>query len=190
MKQPTFLEGVAVALVLSAVSTGLMVAFEWFMPIGLLGRLLISGMGLFYILYLLSRSGQRAGRITIVAVYVLFAVGCWVLALPIALYLVIHIGLLWLVRSLYRYASVLSALADMGLTGLALAASIAAWLHAGNLFLSLWTFFLIQALYVAIPVSFQLRTGARHGTDQSIGADRFEYAQRAAETVLRKLSSI
>lgn len=190
MKQPTFLEGVAVAFALSAVVSGLMLALQWIMPLGFLSRLLISGCGLFYILYLLSRSRSRTGRITIITIYTLVAISCWVLAVPIALYLCIHILLIWLVRSLYRYSSVLAALADLGLSGLALAASIAAWLHTGNLFLSLWTFFLIQALYVAIPVSFQVGVRPGRNTDQPIEPDRFAYAQRAAETAVRKLSSI
>jgi len=36
------------------------------------------------------------------------------------MYLLVHLGLIWLIRSLYFYSSVLSALADLGLGGLGL----------------------------------------------------------------------
>ncbi len=59
--------------------------------------------------------------------------------------------MLWLIRSLYFYDSVLSALVDLGLTGVALVTAIWAWLASNNLFLAFWCFFLVQALFVLIP---------------------------------------
>jgi len=188
MKTPTFLEGVLVALVASLVGSVLFTALAPSLGSAAVLRLLISGIGLGYLLYLLRRSRERVGRITVVAVWGLAALALWLLHPPFALYLALHIGLVWLVRSLYFYASVLSALTDLGLNGLALATAIWAITHTGSLFLGVWCFFLVQALFVAIPHELGAK-GARQPSAANPD-DRFQHAHRAAEAAVRKLSSI
>ena len=67
------------------------------------------------------------------------------------LFLLLHCGFIWIVRSLYIHSGVLSAIADLALTALSLAAAVWATLQSGSLFLTIWCFFLTQALFVAIP---------------------------------------
>ena len=100
---------------------------------------------------------------------------------PLLLYLALHVGLLWLVRALYHYASVLSALADLGLNGMALAAAVWASTHTASLLLSTWCFFLVQALFVAIPRDLRDRRVAQGAP--TAPADRFQQAHRAAQGV-------
>ncbi|MEA3290863.1 MAG: hypothetical protein U9Q71_00905 [Pseudomonadota bacterium] len=144
--------------------------------------------GLVYLLYLLSRSRERVGRVTVLAAWGVAAGVIWFLAPSPALYLLLHIGLIWLVRSLYFYSSVLSVLADLGLNGLSLAMAVWAALQSGSVFLSLWSFFLVQALFVAIPPRLGPKAGERRPERDE--EDRFQHAHRAAETALRKISSI
>lgn len=187
MKAPTFLEGVGVALTASVVGSVLFTALAPVFGSATVVRALIAAIGLAYLLYLLRRSHQRVGRVTVVAGWAAaaLAIGLW--QPPLLLYLFLHITLLWLVRSLYRYASLLSALADLGLSGLGLAAAVWAAVHAGSLFLSIWSFFLVQALFVAIPPDWSGRHRTRpDGTDPD---DRFQTAYRAARAALRRLSS-
>jgi len=188
MKAPTFLEGVAVALVASLVGSVLYTALTPTFASAAVLRLLIAGIGLGYLLYLLRRSHERVGRITVVALWVLAAVVLWLLHPPLPLYLVLHIGLVWLVRSLYFYASVVSALTDLGLSSLSLAAAIWAATHTGSLFLSVWCFFLLQALFVSIPHELSGKAAQRQPVADR--DDRFQHAQRAAEAAVRKLSSV
>jgi hypothetical protein len=54
-------------------------------------------------------------------------------------------------------------------------------------FLGIWCFFLVQALFVAIPKRINRKPGAVPAGHES--ADRFQHAYRAAETAVRKLSS-
>jgi hypothetical protein len=58
--------------------------------------------------------------------------------------------------------------------------------HADSVFLGIWTFFLVQALFVAVPSA----DGRRAGSDAGPGpqSDQFQTAFRNAETALRKLS--
>ncbi len=188
MRKPTFFEGAGVALIAALAGSALYAALDAVFPGVLVMRIVVAGIGLAYLLYLLSRSDERIGRITMLAVWCLATVAIWFLVPSSALYLLLHIGLIWLIRSLYFYTGVLSALLDLGLNGLALAAAIWAALQSGSIFLSLWSFFLVQALFVAVPTSIRQRKAG--GQQQRQNEDRFQQAHRAAESALRKLSSV
>ena len=187
MKQPTFLEGVGVALALSVAGSVLYTAMETVFPGIPVLRLLIVGIGLAYVVYLLSRSPERVGRVTAAAAWLMIAGVLWFTHPPLLLYVSLHLGTLWLIRSLYFYSSALSALADLGLNGLGLAAGIWAITRTGSVLLGIWCFFLVQALFVVIPKSIQRKPGATQASHES--EDRFQHAYRVAETAVRKLSS-
>jgi hypothetical protein len=188
MKQPTFFEGVAVALVASVAGGVLYTALTSVFAGGTVLRLLVAGLGLGYVIYLFSRSRERIGRLTALGFWLIAAGAAWWLAPSLPLYLLVHLGLIWLIRSLYFYSSLLFALADLGLGGLGLAAAVWASIHTGSLFLAIWCFFLLQALFIAIPASLDSRKPLRQPAPDR--EDRFRRAHRAAETAIRKLSSI
>ena len=104
------------------------------------------------------------------------------------LYLSAHLGLIWLVRILYHQPGPLAAILDLALNVTALVAGIWAYVHAGSVFLGIWTFFLVQALFVAIPAADGRRRG--HDTDSRSPRDPFQLAYNNAESALRKLSSL
>ncbi len=187
MSRPSFLEGVLVALVASLLGSLLYAVLVPTLPGDPVLRLLITGIALGYIIYLLRHSPERVGRITVLAVWSLAVGAIWSLGPPLLLYLSLHLGLVWLIRSLYFYSSMLSALVDLGLSGLSLAATVWAASHSQSLFLSIWCLFLVQALFAVIPASMQRNGGATPAHQEH---DRFEHAHQAAETALRKLSSI
>lgn len=186
MKRPTLLEGIALALVMSIVGGVVYSALAAYLPAGPALRFLIAAMGLAYAVYLLSRSPARVGRITALAVWVAVAGVLWLAGPSMTLYALVHVGVIWLLRSLYFHSSLLSVLADLGLNGLGLAAALWAALQSGNIFLALWCFFLVQALFVAIPP----RVGRKDKETQADAQDGFERAYRAAENAVRNLSSI
>ncbi len=185
MNRPTFLEGVVVAFAASAAGSVLFTVLGAVLPGGLLLRLLIAGLGLSYVLYLLKRSRDRIGRITTLAAWVLLAAAIWFLQPPLPLYLLLHAGALWLIRSLYFYQSLLSALADLGLHALSVIAAVWAVRQTGSVLLSIWCFFLVQALFVAIP-----STMGRDKRGAGESEDRFQQAYRVAESALRNLTSV
>ena len=187
MKQPTFAEGVGVATAASLTGSILYTAMNVVLPGVPVLRLLIAAIGLAYCIYLLSRSPERVGRITAVAIWVLTASVLWFTQPPLLLYVCMHLGMIWLVRSLYFYASALSALTDLGLNGLSLAAAIWAVTRTDSVFLGIWCFFLVQALFVLIPKSVTHNSGrAQAGHDAN---DRFQHAYRVADAAVRKLSA-
>lgn len=183
IKRPSFLQGVLVALLLSFFGGAVFVTLKVLLAPGLLLRTVIALLALAYVLYLLSRSRERTGRIVCIVLWTLIATITWVLHPPLLLYVLVHAGLIWLIRSLYFHASVLAALADLGLSALSLAAAIWATSQSHSLMLALWCFFLVQALFVAIPASLRSSTA----TQETSGDEGFQRAHRCAEAALRRL---
>jgi hypothetical protein len=182
MNTAGFWRGALAALVLSAAGA---LAFKVFAPLagsGLGLKLVTLGLSAAYLLWLLARHEARVGRVASAAAWCLAA--ALLLAFDPALWtwLLVQAGLIWLLRCLYAHDSLRAALLDAGLNGLALAAAIATAAHTRSLFLSLWCFFLLQALYVLIP-----GTAARPGNSGE--HDAFEHAERAAESALRRLAT-
>jgi len=188
MKRPNFFEGVIVGVVASITASALFATLIWFFNPATVLELIVSGISFGYILYLLTRSHEKTGRIVVLTAWSVIAMLAWMLSLPLTLFIFVHVALLWLIRSLYFYSSLLSSLIDMGLTGLSLAVALWAGMHSSSLFLSIWCFFLIQALFVIIPTRMN-----KPATNQLITPDRkdaFESAYRSAEIALRQLSTL
>lgn len=191
MKRPTFLHGVGIALVLAFSGAALYAAVSPFTSsVGLL-RLIVSGLALVYIVFLLTASPVRVGRFATFVLWLVAAAAASYLAPGLPAFLLAHVLLLWLVRSLYYRSGVLPAMLDAGLSGLALAAAAWAAISTGSLFLALWCFFLVQALFVAIPerMSAPRNHGRRARGSASAVDDDFERAYRNAETAVRRLAT-
>ena len=149
-RRPTVLEGIGVALVGSIAGAGAFAVLSMVLDALGLFRLLVAVLALGYVVYLLARSGQRVGRLSMIAVWLALAVANLVLVSSPLLYVVVHLAMIWLVRTLYYYHGVLPALMDLGLMAGALATGLWVGETTHSLFLSLWCFFLIQALFVLI----------------------------------------
>ena len=188
MKNPSFLEGVTVAMTASLIGSIGYSALAALVSGDQALRLMIAGIGLGYIAYLLSRSRQPVGRVATIALWVLLAAGLWFLQPSLSLYLLAHLGAIWLVRSLYFHGGPLSAMADLALNTLSLAAAVWAFSHSGSLFLAIWCLFLTQALFSAIPPGFG--SSQKSVNEHREVSQRFDRAYRNAQTALGKLSSI
>jgi hypothetical protein len=184
--QTGFMQGIGIALLLSIVVSISLSAAAWVLPFDLLSYLLIFTSGLAYLLYLLSRSRYKTGRITVIAMYTAVSTLLVVAGTPVTWSLLAVLAMIWLVRSLYFYNSLLSALLDLVLSAFSIAAAIAAWLHTDSLFLSLWSLMLVQACFVWIPADWQKHDGHRDSTGST---SRFDVACRAAESAARKLAT-
>ncbi|MBT2971899.1 MAG: hypothetical protein KME56_03765 [Candidatus Thiodiazotropha sp. (ex Ctena orbiculata)] len=188
MRRPSFLEGVAVALI---ATIGIGVLFDpltMLFASGFVLRMLIAVAGLLYVVYLLRRSGEKVGRISSISLWLMSAALIWLMGLSLPVYLMAHLGLVWLIRSLYFYASLISALADLALLSFGLAAALWAMLQTGSLLLGVWCFFLVQALFVFIPSSW--RRAGKPGTHLDGADDPFQQAYRTAQAALTKLSTL
>ncbi|MET0070556.1 MAG: hypothetical protein ABW096_10990 [Candidatus Thiodiazotropha sp.] len=188
MRRPGYMEGVAVALVASLGVGVLFTALTSLFAPGFVLRILIALMGLSYVFYLLRRSGEKVGRITTMALWSMSAALIWLMGLSLPFYLLAHLGLVWLIRSLYYHASLISALLDLALVLFGLAVAVWAMLQTESLFLTVWSFFLVQALFVVIPNSW--KQAEKPGTIPNLADDSFQQAYRTAQAALTKLSTL
>jgi hypothetical protein len=187
MKRPTFLQGIGIAFLLSFFGAALFATFSPMLAPGLTMRLLVALLSFAYVLYLLAGSRERTGRIATMVLWALVAGVTWFATPPLPLYLIIHAGTIWLVRSLYYRSSVLPALLDLGLSGLSLVVAIGALSRSGSIFLSIWCFFLVQALFVAVPSSLKQTVNRKRADVDEDGG--FQSAYRTAEAALRRISA-
>jgi hypothetical protein len=183
--RPSFGQSIGVGLILSLCGAALLPLLAPFVGAGSALRAVIALLGFAYVLYLVGKSGERVGRITTITAYAVAALVAWLAGLPLVAYVLVHVGLVWLVRSLYYYSGVLPALADLGLSVLGTAFAVWAAQHSGTAWLAFWCFFLAQAFFVVIPSSLSGR--AREATNEADQA--FHRAHRAAEAAVRRLST-
>lgn len=184
MKRPGFLQGVALAAVAALLGEVLFVALTPLLGSITALHMVIAIASFSYIVYLLRASGERLGRLTTLLGWLAVTVATAWFSPPLLLYVLLHVAMIWLVRALYFYASLLPALADLGLNALALASVVWASAQSGSLLLALWCFFLLQALFVMIP------EGMGMSRTPPATEEPFEQARRAALAALRKLSSV
>ena len=189
MSKPTFGTGVLIALLLSLAAAAISAALTPLFSAYAVIRAAISLATLVYVLLLLSASGIRFGRATTCAAALSVMALAFYLAPPLALFTLLHIGLIWLARCFYYHSGVLAAVADLGLCLLGFAAAAWALQQSGSTLLAFWCFFLIQA--AILPA---LRS--RHRTPPLVDSgsttpdhhERFQRAYRSAEDALRKAS--
>ena len=182
-RMPPLRVGLVAALIFSVCGAAVLGALTPWLGLGAALRAVIALLGLAYVIYAIGRSGERVGRITTLVCWLVVASGAWLAGLPLVAYVLVHLGAIWLVRSLYYYSGLMPALADLGLTLLGAAFAVWAAQRADSAFLALWCFFLVQAFHVSIPASLT-RGGAPEAPD-----DAFARAHRAAEAAVRRLSS-
>ena len=185
MKRPSFFHGVIVAAVLGFFASAVVATLTPFVGFAAVLHLTIPALGLTYLLYLLSRSDERVGRVTTLSVWGVLAAVTWWVAPPLPLYLLIHVGAIWLVRSLYFYSGVMPALMDLGLSALSISATVWALTRSGSIFLATWCFFLVQALFVVIPPAMKRTQNEQRNT--AVDSENFEQARRQADQALRQL---
>jgi hypothetical protein len=182
MNAAGFWRGALVALLLSALGA---LAFKVFAPLVGAGsglKLLTLALSAAYLLWLLARHHARVGRIASAAAWLIAATSLLLFDPALWTWLLVQVALLWLLRCLYAHDSLQAALLDAGLNGFALAAAVATAAHTRSLFLTLWCFFLVQALYVLIP-------GPAARSAQAPDSDPFDTAERAAQVALRRLAT-
>ena len=185
MKRPSFLNGVFLAAALALLASIAITVLAPLFTLSVLYLFVIPGLGLSYILYLFSCSTERVGRVTTLGLWALVAVTAWIVALPLTLYVVLHVSAIWLIRSLYFHSSIVPALMDLCLNVLSLASAVWAFMQSGSPFLAVWCFFLVQSLFILIPPV--LNAGSRFAAQKHLESDNFERARRIAESAIREL---
>ena len=190
MKRPNIVQGIIVAAVLSVL------ALPWafllrtvFWP-STSAKLLLGVTTFAYLIYLLSRSATRVGRGVIGTTSVALLIGAFCSGASLSHFTLLCIALIWIVRSLYAYGSIVSALIDALLCVLSAGAALWALSISGSLPMAIWSFFLVQAVFVFIPKRIESAPPPdRSPSDQAeVKPDQFASLFQSAEGALRELA--
>lgn len=181
---PGFFEGVMVALVLSLTGGALHVLLRLVATPWEARTLAIAAIGLGYTLYLVWRSPGAVGRVSLPLLWAVVSVPVLLLAPPWTL--PAQLALLWLTRTLLLQQGFGAVLADLLLVVIGLGGALWAITATGSLAAALWTFFLVQAPFLAAGGLVASRPGPN--TADTSAADRFEHAERSAAASLRRLA--
>ncbi len=142
---------------------------------------LVAACTLAYLAYLLKSADSAIGRWVTLCIWLLVTATVHYVSGSLVLFTITQLGFVWLIRSLYHHQTFLASVLDLVLCGTGFAAAIWAAHETHSLFLSLWSFFLIQALFVLIP-------NKTDKTNAPKTSDTFRTAQKVAESALRRLS--
>lgn len=184
-RSPTLLRGVLVALVLSLLGGATFAGLSHLIDAAAALRFSIALLAGCYVFWLISRSGASIGRVVAAVGWSAAATALWFSPAALPMYLLTHVALIWLVRSLYFHGGVMAALMDLALSGLGIAVAVWATEQSHSVFLASWCFFLTQSFFVLIP-RLQKDRLAPALDDHS---QPFLRAQRTAEAALRRMSA-
>jgi len=180
MNNRNFMTELAIALLLSIAGA---TAWQWIpldSSIALL-RLITTTLCSIYLIWMLTRSPRRAGRVSAGMIALSAIWLCWLLEPGLPLHLFIQLSTIWLLRALSVHDGLPAIALDLGLCGSSLGLSVWALHKTGSLFAALWCFFLIQAGHTLL---------ANRSPERSIEAstDTFERAFCVAEAAMRRLA--
>jgi len=181
MNAPSFWRGAGIGLVLSGIGAIGYSAFAPMLGAGVVLRAVSVLIAAVLVAVQMGESGARIGRLVVALALVATASVLVLFDPPLSLWLVVLTMQVWLVRSLYRYRTLGSALLDAGLSAIALAAAIASARHSHSVFLALWSYCLVQALSALI--------GTAREETAAVPEDDFGQAHRVAESALRRLAA-
>ena len=185
MKQPGFIQGVIVAAALALTGAiafaGLSVVASGAAAL----KIVTVALGGIYIVYLLVCSNEHTGRITIFMAWGVVTTTTWLLTTDLSMTLITQSVLISIVRTLFHHTRMLGGLLDFVLSAFALSTAVWAIGHSGSMLLTVWCFFLVQALSVYIPESLTNKE-QQPPPENSVGEDKFGRAFRTAETAIRR----
>jgi hypothetical protein len=186
MSKPSFFKGVFIAAAFALVGAIIYAGLASVVGGGLSIRLVIILLGGAYIGYLLKGSEDRTGRIAVFAAWIAITAAMSFFSASLALALITQTVLISVVRTLYHHSSALAALLDLGLSSFALSAAVWASAETGSFFLTAWSFFLVQALFVVIPSEFGRVANPKDAAPEQ---DEFGRASRTAEAAIRRIAT-
>ena len=123
MKHPTFLQGIVIALGFALSGAAIFSTLTLVYASSFILKALITGFAGLYVIYLLARSEERTGRVTVPVLWLAGAMLTWLLSPGLMAFLIAHVAAVWLIRSLYYHSSVLPALLDLALCALSVVAA-------------------------------------------------------------------
>ncbi len=182
MERTTAFEHVVRAALLTGLCIPLSTAMSLFAPAALTVHFLIGTLAFIFVLLLLRKGGMRTGRLTLaILAFSLLAAGS--AAFGLRGFCLLAILVIWAVRSLLSYSSLLLSGADLALSLAAFSAAYWVLGASGSLLLAVWTFFLLQGFSSWLPKNFT-PCEKKFAPETN---DRFDRAYFSAEDALKRV---
>ena len=185
MKSLHLFRHIAIALVFALIASVALFALVPLVGFALTVALALPAISLLYLLFLFSQAEENTGRISCLMLWSAMTLGIWIFAPPLGISLALHLGAIWLIRSLYFYNGIVGPLIDLLLSASSVAVALWCYFHTGSVFLSVWSLFLTQAFFVAIPPLLKQQHSTENRTTTTIR--EFNEARGSAEAALRHL---
>src|SRR5262245_16633924 len=187
MQRPTVLEGILVALVVSLVASPVIFLLSLLLGPVMAGKAVIIVIAYTYIIYLLVKSGRTAGRTTLAVLSLLVLLASLVFEARLTTVVLVAVALIGGIRGCTYSRSLVAWLLHGGLCLLGLGAALWAYTHSGSLVLAVWSFFLLQALFVCVPPRINQQPVEEGGIAGGQEVDSFVRAHQAAQKALGRL---
>ena len=187
MQRPTLLEGMLVAGIASLVTGPVIFTLRLWLGTAMAWKAGIVVLASAYIVYLLTRRGKTAGRVTLALLSFLTLLASLVLEVRWPSVMLTALALIWGIRAYAYGRSLVAALLHGGLCLLGLGAALWAYTHSGSLALASWSFFLTQAVWAFIPPGLTRHSPSADAVAGGQEVDDFVLAHQAAQKALGKL---
>lgn len=184
LNRPSLWREIGIAVVLSLVGAVGFHALVVFVGASSALRLTVLGLGAAYALALLAAVPARVGKLVVAIAGAGLGAGLIALDPPLPAWVLAQTAGFWLLRCCYLHGGPSAALKDAALSTFAIAAAWYGATHSRSLFLAMWAYFLVQALWTFIPAAATAPVAMRDDG----GASRFDQAERTAEAALRRLT--
>ena len=180
MNQAAFSNQVIFGLVVSIAATAIFTVLAPFVSTVMLVQAVIAGLALSSVIYLATGKKAKVGFVSLLALWLTVSVSLsWWQVSP-GVFAAAQVLIVWISRSVYFARSLPFSLVELGCCLLAYGTALLTGFHTENLFLALWSFYLVLSLSYWIPVPPNLTAG-------SYDQQKFNQAYRAAESALARL---
>lgn len=187
MMRLSFSHSLVVAVIMTATAGVVYFPVAMVLGNGLAVRVVITLLSAAYGIYLLARSEERSGYLLLAMVWLLAVLATWFIFPKLAVYIAIHLGLMWLTRALYHCSGPIACGFDFVLHVFAYSATLWAAVTTNSIMAATWCLFLTLALFSFIPDASSSNTsGNAHSKDPSGRA--FHDALRTARAAAEKLA--
>ena len=187
MKRPSILAGIAFAFVVVVFAVPVWWGLKTALPFYLAFRLITLSGYLAYCFYLLRTAKTRVGALTLAVANLVIGVALSFLPVTNAL----MVGVLAVMISLNRSLLFQRSLVAIAFDGVASAVGLmfAGWLltRTGSVPAALWSFFLVQSVFVLIPPRLSGEAGLFPADESGGPVDLFVHGQRQAEAALERI---
>ena len=187
MKKLEFITGAGWGLLLAVLAAAFYFVCSFILPVTFTLYLTLSLTALAYIAFMLMYSRVANGKLIYFSAAMLLMTAALLLQISILFYAGLLTVIIWMTRVCYFHRSLTGLLTDAPLSAASVAVAVWAFAHSHSIFLTIWSYLLIQALISPSILPWLSGKKCNEPADFGHSTNQFLRAQRIAENALQKL---